>query len=64
MNGVERASGNRPGTFASWDEAYPLSLGDEPTEERPWRGTYRLVAFFDRALTPEDVAHNFRMGTE
>lgn len=64
VNGTERASGTRPGTLASWDAAYPLTLGDEVTEERPWEGTYRMVALYDRALSAEDVAHNFRMGTE
>ena len=64
VNGVERASRQRVGTFATWNDAVPLQIGNESYEERPWAGTYRLVALYSQALTPADVIRNFRSGAE
>lgn len=62
VDGRERASGVRPGTFDNWDPEYRLLLGDEATEERPWKGTLRMIAVYARALTDAEIIHNFRAG--
>lgn len=62
VDGIERASGKRPGDFSAWDQGYRLALGDEFTRDRPWQGEYFLVAIFSRALSDDDVLRNFRAG--
>jgi hypothetical protein len=64
VNGVERAARVRAGTFATWNDAHHLYVGNESFEERPWAGTYRLVAIYSQALSPAEVARNFKVGAE
>ncbi len=64
VNGVERSLRSRPGSFATWNAAFRLELGDERTQERPWSGTYRLVAVYSRALAPAEVKRNFIVGAD
>jgi hypothetical protein len=40
--------------IADWDCAYPLSIGNEPTEDRPWRGRIRGLAIYDRLPDPAE----------
>jgi hypothetical protein len=64
VDGARRTSRSRPGTFSTWDPAYRLELGDEKFQERPWVGTYRLVALYARALGTAEVARNFNVGAD
>ncbi len=64
VNGVERAARVRAGTFATWNESFHLYLGNESFEERPWAGTYHLVGIYSQALSPAEVARNFKVGAE
>lgn len=51
------------GSLESWFEGLPLAIGDDPgTENRTWRGTCHLVAIYDRALSPEEVARHHEAG--
>lgn len=63
LDGARRVSRSRPGSL-EWSPDYRLELGDERTQERPWSGTYRLVAIYGRALGPAEVARNFSVGGE
>ncbi|GAA4465132.1 LamG-like jellyroll fold domain-containing protein [Novipirellula rosea] len=62
IDGIERASGDRPGDFSTWDKNYRLTLGNELTRDRPWQGEYFLVAVYSRALSPDETKQNFRAG--
>ncbi|MBT3381846.1 MAG: hypothetical protein HN742_08935 [Lentisphaerae bacterium] len=62
VDGVSRTAGERTGDFSNWDSQYRLGLGDEFTHDRPWLGTFRLVAIYSRALPADDVLTNFRAG--
>lgn len=64
--GVPHGAGeaSRPsvaGDFAAW-ASYHLLLGNELHSGRAWLGTYHLVAIYERALTAEEVARNYRAG--
>ncbi len=48
--------------FSVWDAGYAFALANERTLNRPWRGEYRLVAVYCRALTAAEVAKNFAAG--
>jgi hypothetical protein len=51
-----------PRDLSNWDPNYRLFLGNEGSLDRPWRGTLYMVALYDRALTPDEVAANFSAG--
>ncbi len=62
INGEAAASGTVPGDLSNWDAGFRLALGNELTNDRPWRGELRLVALYSRALAPREVEMNHRAG--
>lgn len=52
------------GLLSNWDSDVRLGLGNEINKSRVWRGTYYLVAIYDRALTSEEIRSNYRCGAE
>lgn len=57
-------NGRTAGSLDKWDDAYRLAIGNELTNDRPWRGTLHRVAIYDRALSPDEVAKNFKSQLE
>jgi hypothetical protein len=43
------------GTLVPWDPDEWLLVGNEHTATRPWRGTIRMLAIYDRVLAPHEV---------
>jgi hypothetical protein len=62
LDSVPVASGMVSGDLSVWNDSYVLTLGNEPTGDRPWLGEFHLVAIFDRALNQAKVEHNFHIG--
>jgi hypothetical protein len=62
IDGVLQASAVQSGALDSWNPAFPLVLAGEANGLRGWRGTYHLVAFYDRALSADEVGQNFAAG--
>lgn len=62
VDNVLRASDDVTGDFSTWAGSYKLALGNELSQNRPWLGTFYLVAMFDRALTALEVEQNFTAG--
>ncbi len=50
------------GLTNNWDISMGLALANEFGGGRPWVGTYYLVALYDRALTPGEIAANHSAG--
>lgn len=50
------------GSYAAWNFTYPLLMGNEEEGDRPWRGHIEATAFYDRALSPTQVAEGFEAG--
>ncbi|PSB20852.1 VanZ family protein [Phormidesmis priestleyi ULC007] len=46
-------------TFSNWDTSFPLLLGNEQTQDRPWTGTISKVEISDRASSASEVAEIF-----
>ena len=64
INGMESARGARKGDFSPWKTSYQFVLANERSGDRPWLGKYHLVAVYDRALAPEEVARSFGAGPD
>lgn len=66
INGQEAASNTVPnnlfpinqerGQNRDPDQTFRFALANETTNDRPWLGEYRLVAIYNRALTPTEVS--------
>jgi hypothetical protein len=55
VDGEERAGDTVDGTLANWDESFRLAVGNELSQDRPWRGTLHQVAIHSRALTADEI---------
>ncbi len=62
INGVKRFSGYRGGDFSSWDINNFFILANELTGDRPWLGSYFLVAVYNKALKVSEVIQNYNAG--
>ncbi len=50
------------GTLADWDDTFAFVLGNEVSGDRQFQGVFRLVAVYNRALTPDQIDQNFQAG--
>jgi hypothetical protein len=50
------------GTLADWDDTFAFVLGNEVSSDRPFQGVFRLVAVYNRVLSPEQIGQNFQAG--
>ncbi|MGY8648566.1 MAG: LamG domain-containing protein, partial [Verrucomicrobiales bacterium] len=64
LNGRISANATIKGNLNNWDDSYLLAFGNEFTKDRPWLGTIHHVAFYDRALSANDVQALFKKGTQ
>lgn len=48
--------------LSNWDPTYRLLLGNEGSMNRPWRGTFHLLAVYDRALNSDEIRTHFSLG--
>ncbi len=53
-----------PGDLTNWNAGFRLGLANELTGDRPWEGTFHLVAIYSRDLTPQEVQQNFQAGPQ
>ncbi len=62
LNGKRAKEQTVAGTVTNWDDSHHLALGNELSNDRPWLGTYYLVAIYNRDLSATEVAQNFTAG--
>jgi concanavalin A-like lectin/glucanase superfamily protein len=64
VNGVLVASQDPApgGSLVEWDDTFAFVLGNEVSGDRDWMGVLRLVAVYNRALTPAQITQNFEAG--
>ena len=55
-------TGDFVGKFSNWDPDYPLIIGNEASLDRSYLGKFHLIAIYDRALSGDEVRHNFNVG--
>lgn len=60
VNGQEtKLAQTLTGGLENWDIGFPLLLGNELGEARPWAGTLRFFAFYDYVLSPAEARQAF-----
>ncbi|MBL4583729.1 MAG: LamG domain-containing protein [Pseudomonadales bacterium] len=64
VNGMLRSTTDTEagGTLTGWDDTFALAMGNEPSNDRIWQGSIRMVAIHNRALTQEQITQNFSVG--
>ncbi len=62
VNGKSVAQSSVAGDTKSWNRQFQLALGNELSNDRPWLGTYYLVAIYGRGLLPKEVEQNYKAG--
>ncbi len=62
VDGQVSTTGMVAGSFDNWNSDFRLSVANEVTGERPWRGDLHLVAVYERSLTSSEIEQNFRAG--
>lgn len=55
VNGEEQAAGDLGSDLSKWDNGFRLAIANETSKDRPWRGTYHLIAIYGRAMTAAEV---------
>ena len=61
VDGLATGTGTRGGSLSGWGD-YPLLLGNEQTDERPWLGTFYRAAVYSKALSAAEVQQNYQAG--
>ena len=62
LNGKQQAEKRVPGAMANWNGKYRLALANELSSDRPWLGTFHLVAIYSRDLSVGEVVQHFKAG--
>jgi len=52
------------GSFTNWNVTYPFNIGNTASLDRPWSGTVRQIAVYDRALLPNEIQQNHDAGPD
>ncbi|MCA9113605.1 MAG: DUF1592 domain-containing protein [Planctomycetaceae bacterium] len=63
VDGRQIAHGSAEGETSNWASDCRLALANELSKDRPWLGTFYLVAIYDRALQPQEIAQHFAAGS-
>lgn len=63
VNGVQNPTTvAQAGNFSNWDANDLFNIGNEGSSDRPWLGTVRMAAIYDRSLTQAEIQQNFTAG--
>ena len=62
LSGKQQVEKRVPGAMANWNGKYRLALANEFSSDRPWLGTFHLVAIYSRDLSVGEVAQHFKAG--
>ena len=64
VNGNKVSQSTVRGALNNWTATYKFGIANETNKQRPWKGTYHLVAIYNRELQPNEITQNFRAGHE
>jgi hypothetical protein len=64
VDGQRVSSMQVPGEVSAWDDGFRLALGNEQTQDRPWRGELHRVAMYARSLDAGEVRASHTAGLD
>lgn len=64
INGKQVVEQTVAGATDNWHGSFQLALANELNGERPWLGTYFLVAIYSRDLSTQEIEQNFKAGSQ
>ncbi|MBV1914136.1 MAG: LamG domain-containing protein [Pseudomonadales bacterium] len=64
VNGVLESAADTEagGTLVDWDDSFALAIGNEPSNDRVWQGSVRMIAIHNRILNTDEILQNFTVG--
>ncbi len=62
LDGKSKKEQTMPGDVSNWNNSFQLALANELTGDRPWEGTFHLVAIYSRSLSSKEIDQNFQAG--
>ena len=62
LNGKKSTEGRSPGQLSPWTDSFHFCLANEVTNDRPWLGTFHLVAIYSRALIAKEINAHHALG--
>ena len=62
VNGRLNSEGKVPGELSAWKNNVQLALGNEVSDARQWKGTFHMVALYDRDLSEQEITRHFQAG--
>ena len=64
VNGKRISEQNVPGNTSNWNTSFQFALANELSNDRPWLGSYYLVAVYSRSMSPQQIQQNFKAGAK
>lgn len=55
VDGQQQSAADLGSDLSKWDDGFCLAIANETSKDRPWRGTYHLIAIYGRAMSAEEV---------
>ena len=62
VNGRQVSNSVIRGNTSNWNDGFSFVLGNELTKDRPWLGTFYLLAVYAHELTAAEIVANFKAG--
>lgn len=62
VNGKQVGVREVNGSHSNWDDSHHFALANELSGDRPWQGTFYLVAIYDRDLSVKEIQRNLKAG--
>ncbi len=64
LDGKLQAEKSLAGAVSNWNDGFQLALANELSSERPWLGTYGLVAIYSHELSAAEIQQNHQAGRQ
>ncbi len=64
LNGKLNNEGKVDGDLKAWKTNVQFALGNEVKDDRQWKGTFHMVALYNRDLSPQEITTHYKAGSD